>query len=309
MADKKPLCLYEGDLRELQAGDTLSPVSDHEAAADPHLGYALESALGTAAASNVEDFEASGTVSSHEAALDPHPGYALETSLGTAATQDATAFEPANAVSTHNALTGTSVHGLGTASTANVTTSATDTTAGRVLKVGDYQGLLSENYQDSPLASLLTAADPSDIAYSGCTLFGSLSGTGKWYGGVLAPNGKIYGIPRDSTQVLEIDPATQTTTLFGSLSGNNKWNGGVLAPNGKIYGIPYNSTQVLEIDPTTKTTTLFGSLSGTGKWIGGVLAPNGKIYGIPVNSTQVLEIDGVSNGKHWWALSKYTNKF
>ena len=259
MADKKPLCLYEGDLKELQAGDTLSPVSDHEAAADPHLGYALESALGTAAASNVEDFEpagavstheaaldphpvyalesalgtaaaqnveafeASGTVSSHEAAADPHPSYALESSLGTAATQDATAFEPANAVSTHNALTGTSVHGLGTASTANVTTSATDTTAGRVLKVGDYQGLLSENYQDSPLASLLTAADPSDIAYSGCTLFGSLSGTGKWYGGVLAPNGKIYVIPS--------------------------------------------------------------------------------------NSTQVLEIDGVSNGKHWWALSKYTNKF
>jgi hypothetical protein len=240
---------------------------------------------------------------------------------------------------------------LGTASTADVTTSATDTTAGRVLKVGDYQGLLSENYQDSPLAPLLTAADPSDIAYSGCTLFGSLSdtykwiggvlapngkiygipsnstqvleidpatqtttlfgslsGTGKWIGGVLAPNGKIYGIPRNSTQVLEIDPATQTTTLFGSLSGTDKWFGGVLAPNGKIYGIPRNSTQVLEIDPATQTTTLFGSLSDTDKWVGGVLAPNGKIYGIPYNSTQVLEIDGVSNGKHWWALSKYTNK-
>ena len=102
MADKKPLCLYEGDLKELQAGDTLSPVSDHEAALDPHPGYALESTLGTAAASNTED------------------------------------FEPAGAISAHNALTGTAVHGLGTAATANVTTSATDTTAGRVLKVGDF---------------------------------------------------------------------------------------------------------------------------------------------------------------------------
>ena len=84
-------------------------------------------------------------------------------------------------------------------------------------------------------------------------LFGSLSGAGKWFGGVLAPNGKIYGIPSNSTQVLEIDPATQTTQLFGSLSGTNKWAGGVLAPNGKIYGVPGDSTQVLEIDKSTIT--------------------------------------------------------
>lgn len=39
-------------------------------------------------------------------------------------------------------------------------------------------------------------------------LFGSLSsGTAKWIGGVLAPNGKIYGVPYYSTQVLEIDPS------------------------------------------------------------------------------------------------------
>ena len=39
-----------------------------------------------------------------------------------------------------------------------------------------------------------------------CTsTFGSLSGSAKWQGGVLAPNGKIYGIPFNSTTVLEID--------------------------------------------------------------------------------------------------------
>jgi hypothetical protein len=79
------------------------------------------------------------------------------------------------------------------------------------------------------------------------TLFGSVDGNAKWSGGVLAPNGKIYGIPYNSTQVLEIDPVTQTTTLFGSLNGSLKYRGGVLAPSGKIYGIPYGSTQVLEI--------------------------------------------------------------
>jgi hypothetical protein len=79
------------------------------------------------------------------------------------------------------------------------------------------------------------------------SLFGSLSGSSKWQGGVLASNGKIYGIPASSTQVLEIDPMTKTTSLFGSLSGSSKCQGGVLASNGKIYGIPLNSTQVLEI--------------------------------------------------------------
>ena len=39
-------------------------------------------------------------------------------------------------------------------------------------------------------------------------LFGSLAGG--WIGGVLAPNGKIYGIPNNSTQVLEIDKSTNT---------------------------------------------------------------------------------------------------
>jgi hypothetical protein len=82
-------------------------------------------------------------------------------------------------------------------------------------------------------------------------LFGNLSGTSKWLGGVLAPNGKIYGIPYNSTQVLEIDPNTKTVSLFGSLSGRYKWYGGVLAPNGKIYGIPFDSTQVLEISGVT----------------------------------------------------------
>jgi len=138
---------------------------------------------------------------------------------------------------------------------------------------------------------------------------GSLSGTGKWYGGVLAPNGKIYGIPRNSTSVLVIDPATNTTTTFGSLSGTIKWFGGVLAPNGKIYGIPRDSTSVLVIDPATNTTTTFGSLSGTGKWYGGVLAPNGKIYGIPFSSTSVLSIGGGSAAIPDWYLSAYQNKF
>jgi hypothetical protein len=122
-----------------------------------------------------------------------------------------------------------------------------------------------------------------------------LSGTDKWVGGVLAPNGKIYGIPFYSTTVLCIDPSNNTVSTFGSLTGSGKWIGGVLAPNGKIYGIPLESTTVLCIDPSNNTISTFGSLSGSGKWYGGVLAPNGKIYGIPCNSTTVLCIDPSNN--------------
>ncbi len=37
------------------------------------------------------------------------------------------------------------------------------------------------------------------------TITGLPVGGTKWYGGVLAPNGKIYGMPRDSDSVLIID--------------------------------------------------------------------------------------------------------
>jgi hypothetical protein len=36
------------------------------------------------------------------------------------------------------------------------------------------------------------------------TTITGLTGSNKWLGGVLAPNGKIYGFPRDATNVLQI---------------------------------------------------------------------------------------------------------
>jgi hypothetical protein len=40
-------------------------------------------------------------------------------------------------------------------------------------------------------------------------------GEDKWIGGVLAANGKIFGIPYAAESVLEIDPATRTASTFG----------------------------------------------------------------------------------------------
>eukprot|EP01047_Picozoa_sp_COSAG01_P073198 COSAG01_NODE_11860_length_1846_cov_1.177447_1_plen_331_part_10 len=85
------------------------------------------------------------------------------------------------------------------------------------------------------------------------TLGGLSSSTHKWYGGVLAANGKIYGMPANAQSVLIIDPttgSTDTTTLGGLSSSTYKWFGGVLAANGKIYGIPSHAQSVLIINPS-----------------------------------------------------------
>ena len=123
----------------------------------------------------------------------------------------------------------------------------------------------------------------------------------KWSGGVLAPNGLIYGIPLTMSSVLVLDPVVPTVTglpisLFAAGDSDKMWWGGVLAPNGKIYGIPYGSRNVLSIDHGTGTvdaTTLAvpDVPEVPEKWFGGVLAPNGKIYGIPHSASSVLVLD------------------
>lgn len=96
------------------------------------------------------------------------------------------------------------------------------------------------------------------------------TGTGKWAGGTLAPNGLIYGMPRNSDDVLVIDPNTNAaTTIPTGTTGGLKWSGGVLASNGMIYAIPQNSNDVLVIDPNTNTaSTIPTGTASTRKWRG-----------------------------------------
>ena len=76
----------------------------------------------------------------------------------------------------------------------------------------------------------------------------TLTDTEKWAGGVLGPDGKIYGIPRSATDILIIDPVAGTATrsaMGATLTDTFKWYGGVLGPDGKIYGIPWDATDIL----------------------------------------------------------------
>jgi hypothetical protein len=81
---------------------------------------------------------------------------------------------------------------------------------------------------------------------------GPASGTtdNNFFGGVLAPNGKVIFVPRNSDFVGIYDPVANTYTngpASGTLNGN--FFGGVLAPNGKVIFVPCNSDFVGIYDP------------------------------------------------------------
>jgi len=81
-----------------------------------------------------------------------------------------------------------------------------------------------------------------------------LSGSDKWIGGVLAPNGKIYCVPFNSADILIIDTVAGTATrsnMGANLSGSLKWFGGVLGTDGVLYGMPRDSTDILTIGTGT----------------------------------------------------------
>jgi hypothetical protein len=90
---------------------------------------------------------------------------------------------------------------------------------------------------------------PSEVGKPFSQLYadGPAHGQGKtcFYGGVLAPNGKIIFVPYCSANVGIYDPAANTfTTAPAHGQGANAFLGGVLAPNGRIIFVPYNSANV-----------------------------------------------------------------
>ena len=153
---------------------------------------------------------------------------------------------------------------------------------------------------------------------------------GKYLGGVLANNGKIYCPPfgslyndlnnNNTREILEIDPTNEhvkTTTIFDKdIAGElqyAKYHGGVLANNGKIYCPPYgdrgnielrplpNTRKILEIDPTNGPATLslinidIGKPKQFEKYIGGILANNGKIYCPPFGNIGNIGEENTNN--------------
>ncbi|MGL5719142.1 hypothetical protein [Cetobacterium sp.] len=125
-------------------------------------------------------------------------------------------------------------------------------------------------------------------------------GLAKFWGGVLAPNKKIYFTPYDFNGVLEFDTESEAIVTFnGGLdiqSGGNKWRGGVLGPDGKIYFIPYNENCFLVLNPENNSLEKKEILiNSPKKFCGGIVAKNGKIYCIPSSYNKILCYDPITN--------------
>ena len=97
----------------------------------------------------------------------------------------------------------------------------------------------------------------------------------------MAPNGKIYTIPRDGgasgTRCFIVDPDTESVTFFGTFSSG--YQNGVLAPNGKIYFIQDTTTLLPLVDPSNNSVQIIATINNSiFDQFDGAVAPNGKVY-------------------------------
>ena len=147
-----------------------------------------------------------------------------------------------NANTQYNLIVGTETRQITTATPATTSSITIDTAFTSTPSVNTAAYVSAIN-----LSNKLTNFTPTTYTTPTITTVGA--NFGGYYGGVLAPNGRIYCIPIGNIPVLEITPlpggGATVTTIAATFGG---YIGGVLAPNGRIYCIPYDSRPVLEIN-------------------------------------------------------------
>lgn len=132
----------------------------------------------------------------------------------------------------------------------------------------------------------------------------------KYVGLIPAKNGKLYAIPNDMTQVMEIDPLMDSVRYFGALSGDkHKYTGGCIDKKGIIYGLPRSAGTILRIDPYNRTAEEI-SLNlpyQEDRFYSGVLYEDriymmprfaDKIYVISLNDFSYYTIDSPANSRY-----------
>ena len=116
------------------------------------------------------------------------------------------------------------------------------------------------------------------------------SGTNKWVGGVLLPNGNVVCIPSTNAYVGIYDPYKNIMSLGQNTTG---FNGGVLLPNGNVMCVPSSNTFLVEIDPTKQSATAtlnisHGSAGAAPYCFGGCLLPNGNVILAPASGNAMI---------------------
>jgi hypothetical protein len=122
----------------------------------------------------------------------------------------------------------------------------------------------------------------------------SAVGSGKYYGGVLLPDGRVLLVPRNAKHVGLYDPRTNAWSEgkddLSAVGGSGKYSGGVLLPDGRVLLVPDNAKHVGLYDPRTNAWSEGKddlSAVGSGKHHGGVLMPDGRVLLVPRNAKHV----------------------
>jgi hypothetical protein len=141
-----------------------------------------------------------------------------------------------------------------------------------------------------------------------------------WFGGVLAPDRKIYVTPLGNRNVLEYDPATNVLIAYQlPLSplvdfSRLNWVNAALGQNGKVYAFPFVSGAILEFDPVTKTANYIplpfpGRFRSTTKFFGAVMGPDNSLYAVPRTENVMMELSFLKGTAYKsWMLSSYFNR-
>ena len=82
-----------------------------------------------------------------------------------------------------------------------------------------------------------------------------VSGNWKYDGGILAPNGVIYFVPRNADDIGVFNPTDGSFTTmeipFSLSTDEVRYSGAVLGKNGKIYLVPCLAKTLAVFDPST----------------------------------------------------------
>lgn len=130
---------------------------------------------------------------------------------------------------------------------------------------------------------------------------GNMAGSAKWYGVYLGADGRLYFTPYNATEVMIVDPATDSVSFIdtagattfgaGNLSGTQKWDGGCVYGD-YIYLSPSDATDFLKINTSNGTCSRIGTApAGTAKWAISTLGPNGYIYMFPYFDNRVIKFN------------------
>lgn len=154
-----------------------------------------------------------------------------------------------------------------------------------VTQVGNFLYALTTN------GTSTSAIYKLDITTNIETLVASVAGS--YWGCSIGVDGRIYYAPYASTNILVLNPITDTTTTIatGLTLGSAMYKSVCMAKNGNLYFAPYNTTQIMILNTRTSTVSFLGTFSGSNLYSGITASTNDRLYLCPFGANNIPIVD------------------